>query len=396
MKKNRIFALALAMALCFALLAGCGNTNQDQGGQKDAAASIKIGVLAPLTGGVAQYGNAVNNGVQLYVEEYNAAGGLNGTPIELVVKDEEGDAPKAVTLFNQLLDEGVTAVIGSVTSTPTLAVVPEAFAENMPMITASATANDVTVDPATGNVYTNMFRSCFIDSFQGAKMAEFAADKLSAQTAAVLFCSEDDYSVGLKDSFVAQAAEMGMEVVATEAFGLNAVDYRGQLTNIAAKNPDVLYIAYYYENVALAAPQIADIGLTATLLGGDGWDGILNTIDNPQLINGAYYCSGYSTQDTSEKVQNFLSGYKAKYNNEEPTMFAAQGYDAAMILIAAMEKATGEVGSEEYRLSVIEQMSNIEIDCVTGHVTFDEQNNPQKSCAIITIENGEGIFWGNY
>ena len=412
MKNIRTLAMVLALVMCFGLLAACGGppaatptpaapaaptpAAPDPATPAAPAASVKIGVLAPLTGPVAQYGNAVNNGAMLFIEEYNAAGGFNGTPIELISYDEEGDAAKAVVGYNSLYDQGVTAVIGSVTSTPTQAVVPWAFEDNMPMITASATAYGVTVNEATGEVFTNMFRSCFIDPFQGEKMADFAMNELGAATAAILFCSEDDYSIGLKDAFVKKAGEMGLEIVALEAFGASAVDYKGQLTNIASKNPDVLFIPYYYENVALAAPQAAEAGITAPLLGADGWDGVLDIIADASFVEGAYFCSGYSIEDTSARVQDFLASYQAKYAGEVPNMFAAQGYDAAAILLAAMEKAAGEVGSEDYRLSVISELFATDLEGVTGHVTYDEFNNPQKTATINYITGGVATFWGSY
>ena len=408
MKNMRTLALILALAMCFSLLAACGGIPATTAtpaptaaapatGEPDAPAEpVKVGVLAPLTGPVAQYGNAVNNGIMLYIEEYNAAGGFKGAPVELVTYDEEGDAAKAVTGYNSLFDQGITALIGSVTTTPTLAVVPVALEDNMPMITASATAAAVTVNEETGEVYTNMFRSCFIDPFQGEKMADFAYNELGAKTAAILFCSEDDYSIGLKDFFVKKAGDLGLEIIAMEGFGANAVDYKGQLTNIASKNPDVVFIPYYYENVALAAPQAAEAGITAPLLGADGWDGVLDIIADASFVEGAYFCSGYSVDDPRDQVQDFLTAYQTKYNGEVPNMFAAQAYDAAAIMLAAMEKATGEVGSEEYRLSVIAELSATDMDGVTGHVTYDELNNPQKTATINYITGGVATFWGSY
>ncbi|NCB31820.1 MAG: branched-chain amino acid ABC transporter substrate-binding protein, partial [Clostridia bacterium] len=192
MKKFVCTVVALMMALvCFA---GCSAAPAQPAGDASASeaqpaaeaeaqpaaegGSIKIGMLAPLTGAVAEYGQAVANGVRMYTEELNAAGGINGKQIELVEYDEEGDSAKAVTGYNSLVDQGVTAIIGDVTTAPTVAVVVESQADNMPMITASATAASVTVNADTGAVYENMFRSCFIDPFQGNKMASFAGEKL--------------------------------------------------------------------------------------------------------------------------------------------------------------------------------------------------------------------------
>lgn len=368
-----------------------------------ASDTIKVGVLAPLTGAVAEYGNAVNNGVVQFVEELNAKGGINGKQVELVTYDEEGDPMKAVTGYNYLMDQGVVAIVGDVTTAPTKAVVAESQADGTPMITASATAKDVTCqlndDGSVAMVYENMFRSCFIDPFQGSKMAAFSKDVLSAATAAVLYNVGSDYSAGCAASFQETAQEMGLEVVAVESYADGAVDFQSQLTNIAAKAPDVLFIPDYYSVVALVAQQAYAAGVKATMLGADGWDSVMDVVTDPALLEGSYYCSGYSTEDTREEVQTFVKNYQAKYDGANPNMFAAQGYDAAMILCAAIEKAEAsgaKYGSDDYRQAIIDALKATDMDCVTGHVTFDEFNNPEKSAAIIKIEGGAAKYWGNY
>lgn len=396
MKKFRVLSLALVLVACLSLLAGCSSGNSENNG--DSGKTIKVGVLAPLTGNVAEYGIAVRDGAKLYIDQVNANGGVNGKTIELIEYDEEGDSTKAVTGYSSLVDKGITALIGDVTSLPTLAVAPEAYKDNMPMISASATAEGVTYDAETDTIYTNIFRSCFIDSFQGAKMASFAYENMSATTAAVLFDTGDDYSIGLKDAFIAKCEELGVEVLSEQGYATDSVDFQSQLTNIAAQNVDVLYVPVYYKDVSLIAQQAKSAGVTATLIGGDGWDTVLDVISDTSLLEGSYYCSGYSTIDTSEAVQNFLSDYKDSYDSV-PNMFAAQSYDATKILVAALEKAESqklEAGSDDYKQAVIDAMGATDMDCVTGHITFDEYNNPQKDAAIINVVNGEASFWGNY
>lgn len=397
MKKTiSLILVALLAVSCFAF-AGCTQSPSPSGGDAKTE-TIKIGLLAPLTGGVAEYGVAVANGVRLFVEELNAKGGINGKQIELVEYDEEGDAAKAVTGYNALVDKGVTAIIGDVTTAPTVAVVVESQADNMPMITASATAAAVTVNPETGAVYENMFRSCFIDPFQGQKMASFASEQLGAKTAAVLYNTGIDYSIGLSETFQAKAAELGLEIVSVESYSDGAKDFQSQLTTIASKNPDVLFVPDYYSVVALVATQADAAGMGATMLGADGWDTVLDVVSDASLLEGAYYCAGYSKNDTSEAVQNFIKAYDAKYGNT-PNMFAAQGYDAAAILFAAVAKVEAKnltAGSAEYKQAVIDEMNATDLDCVTGHVTYDEFNNPEKSAAIIQIKDGAEAYWGKY
>ena len=391
MKFKRMLTLVIAVTMLLSILTACG-------GGSAKGEPVKVGILAPLTGSVAQYGINVRNGAVLYLKQYNAKGGLNGKQIEVVEYDEEGDPAKAVTGYNSLMDQGITALIGDVTTAPTLAVVPEANNDNIPMITASATAAAVTVNEETGEVFQNVFRSCFIDPFQGEKMASFAVEKLSAKTAAIIFNTGSDYSIGLKESFESKAAELGLSIVATEGYSEGAVDFQSQLTNIASKNPDVLFVPYYYETVALIAQQAKSAGLSAPMLGVDGWDAVMSVVTDPSLLEGAYYCSGYSAEDTSPAVQQFLKDYNTEYN-VEPNMFAAQGYDAAMILVAALEKAEAKklkVGSNEYKQATIDAMKATDMDCVTGHVTYNEFNDPEKTAVIINITGGEAKFWGKY
>ena len=396
---KKLLCLLLALMLVFACLAGCsgdtdeGDANNDSNSPSSDGDTIKVGLLAPLTGDVAEYGIAVANGVRMYTEELNANGGINGKTIELVEYDEEGDEARAVTGYNYLMDEGVVAIIGDVTTGPTVAVVAESQADGIPMITASATAMNVTYDEETDTLYENMFRSCFIDPFQGEKMASFAVEIVGAETAAVLYNNGSDYSMGCAESFVEMAGELGLEIVANESYANEAVDFQGQLTNIAAENPDVLFVPDYYNTIALVAQQAASAGVNATMLGVDGWDTVLNVVTDPALIEGAYYCAGYSTQNTSEAVQNFLSAYQEKYDSV-PNMFAAQGYDAAMIMYDAIAKADAD-GSLDNE-TIIGYLKATDMDCVTGHVTYDEYNNPEKTASIINIVNGEAEYWGNY
>lgn len=394
MNMKKMLCIALALMMMLACLAGCGSSS----GSSDSN-TIKIGWLGPLTGGVAQYGIAVQNGVKLYVDQINAAGGINGKQIELISYDEEGDATKAVTGYNSLMDDEVVAIVGDVTTAPCIAVVSEAFADNTPMITASATAIGVTYNEDADQVYTNMFRSCFIDSFQGITMARFAVEELGAKTAAVLYDNGDTYSTGVYEYFKTTCDEIGLELVAEESYASGSVDFSGQLTNIAASNADILFLPIYYNDVALVAAQASDAGVESIMLGVDGWSSVLDAVTDPALIEGAYYCSGYSTEDTGDLVVKFLADYAAAYNGETPNMFGAQGYDAAWILCDAIAKAEAsgaEYGSDDYKQAIIDAMAATDSDYVTGHVSFDDHNDPQKTAAIINITGGAEAFWGSF
>jgi len=411
MKKSKMFYRIAAIMVALALLAACGNgtapppaqpdpgTGEPVQGEISAPAGevteVTIGLLGPFTGPVAYFGTSVRHGALLYINEFNARGGLQ---INVQEFNEEGDPMLAVTGYHDLFDRGVTAIIGSVTSGPTIAVVPEAFADGMPMITASATHAAVTFDESTGQLWSNMFRSCFIDPFQGVKMADFASEVLDASTAAVLFSNEIDYSIGLMESFIERAEELGIEIVAVETFADDAVSFHSQLTNIAAVNPDVMFFPAYVRHVALMGPQSVEVGLDTILLGADGWNGSIAAMADPSSIEGAYFISGFSEESEDPMVQAFIANYY-DVTGFAPNMFAAQAYDAAMILIAALELAIADglaPGTREFKDATIAHMSATNLTGVTGHITFDEFNNPQKTAFIITVDGGTESFWGTF
>ena len=230
---KRFFSMAMAVLMALSLVACGGDSSSAAGGSSAASGaasgeggSIKIGVLANTSDANANYGNAVKNGIMLYIDEVNAAGGVNGKQIEVIAYDDKGDATEAVTAFSRLVDDGVTAVIGGVLTGTTLAVADETYEIGMPQITASATAPGVTLlDPEdeSAGIRENVFRACFIDPFQGEKMAEYAAEKMGATTAAVIFETGNDYSEGLKNAFVEKCAELGVTVTNEEAYAAGVV-----------------------------------------------------------------------------------------------------------------------------------------------------------------------------
>ncbi len=381
MKKR--FLAALMAVLMLGAVTGCS----ENGGSGDAGNSdtIRIGGLAPLTGDASSYGVAVNNGIQMAVEDINADGGINGKQIQYIYYDEKGDATEAVNAYNKLVqNDQVVAIIGDVTTKPTLAVAQQSQQDNIPIITASATAAEVTL---TG---PNIFRACFTDPFQGELMASYASEKLGASTVAVLYDMADDYSSGIAEAFVAKAGELGMTVVAEEKYQDGDVDFKSQLTNIKGQNPDVLFLPVYYEDLRLISAQANEVGVTATLCGADGWDSVLTDNFDSSVLNGGVFCSQYSTESTDERVQDFISTYKEKYEID-PNMFAVLAYDATYMMATAIENA-GSTDSQ----AIIDAMAALEYDGLTGHMTFDEERNPQKSAVIVSIQDNAYKFVENY
>lgn len=375
--------MALAMLGAFS---GCSNTG-DGGSASGGSDSdtIRIGGLAPLTGDAASYGVAVNNAIQMAVEDINANGGIDGKQIEYIYYDEKGDTTEATNAYNKLVqDDKVVAIIGDVTTKPTLAVAQTSQQDNIPIITATATAAEVTL---TG---PNIFRACFTDPFQGELMASYASEKLGATKVAVLSDMADDYSSGIAEAFVAKAEELGMQVVADEKYQDGDVDFKSQLTNIKGQNPDVLFLPVYYEDLRLISAQAKEVGVTAQLCGADGWDSVLTDNFDSSVLNGGVFCSQYSTESTDERVQNFISTYKEKYEMD-PNMFAVLAYDATNM----MAQAISDAGSTDSQ-AIIDAMAALEYDGLTGRMTFDEDRNPQKSAVIVSIQDNVYKFVENY
>lgn len=294
MKKFLAMLLSLTLVLG---LAACGGGNQPSGGNaqnsggaagndagNDAGDSgsdsqpsggsdeITIALITNTTGDYAQYGIPVHNAAMLYINQINANGGINGKQVKVLEYDDKADGVETVNALNLAVENGATAVIGSVLTGATIALADATYDINMPQITASATAAGVTMidadDPAS-EIRENVFRSCFIDPFQGEKMADYSYNKLGAKTAAILYETGNDYSEGLMNAFVEKAGELGLEIVATEAFATGDKDYKAQITNIAAKTPDVVYAPVYYGEAGLAIQAARQLGMTATFVGGE-------------------------------------------------------------------------------------------------------------------------------
>lgn len=390
MKKILCFVLAAAMALS---LAACGNGSN---GNASDGNTIKVGVIANTTGDSSQYGIAVSQGAKLYIKQLNEEGGINGKQIEVVEYDDKGATADAVNAYERMKSDGVTAVIGAVLTNTTLAVADKTYEDNMPQITASATAASVTVlDPTDENsdIRTNVFRACFIDPFQGEKMAEYA-QKLGATKCAVLYDSGNDYAKGVGDAFAAKCKELGIECT-VEGYATGDKDFKAQLTNIKASGAEYIMCPNYLEDVGLIVTQARQQGITAGFLGGDGWSGV-SAYASAEDLEGSYFCSGYALGSNAE----FEEAYAAEYGEAPKQMFEALGYDAALLMCNALKSAEEqslEVGSDEYKQAVIDAMKATNgLEGVTGTFSFDDQNNPIKSASILQIQGGEEVFVENF
>lgn len=360
MKKISLAALSFVLFLC---VTGCSKKADD---------SIKIGGVFPLTGGVSVYGVECKNGIDLAIEEINAAGGVNGKMLVLISEDDEGNPDKSVNAFQKLTTkDDVKIIIGSLTSGCTKAMTQRAQAMKVLQIAPAATATDIT---EAGNY---IFRACFIDPFQGTVGGKFSIETLGAKKAAILYDSGNDYSVGLTENFEKTFRDLGGNIVAKESYATNDKDFNAQLTKIKNAAPDVLYLPDYYGTVALIAKQARAQGIDIPLVGADGWDG-LTANAGEEVLNG-YYSNHYAADSDSPAVQKFVGAFRDKYR-KDPNSFAALGYDSVYLLRDSIAKAGTADAS-----AVRDALENIDGDYVTGRLRFDEKRNPIKAAVMLQM-----------
>jgi len=370
-------------------LAACGSdsgSNEDKptanaGGNE--SATIKIGLNYELSGAVATYGQASVDGIVMAVDEINANGGINGKQVELVRYDNKSEPAEATTLATKLMtQDNVIAIIGPATSGSFKATIPVADKNKVPVVSGSATADDVTVDSSGVKEYA--FRTCFNDSFQGVTMANFAANSLDAKTAFVFKDNSSDYAKGLAENFTATFTAGGGSIVAEEAYVAGDKDFNAVLTRAKGMDFDVLYLPGYYEEAGLIIKAARDLGITAPVLGADGFDSpdLLN-LGGAAALNEVYFTNHYSSLDQDPKVVKFIEEFTAKYG-EEPNAFHALGYDTAMFVADAIGRASDLTG-EAVKAALAETK---DFPAVTGTLSVDENHNPVKAIVVIGLKDG--------
>jgi branched-chain amino acid transport system substrate-binding protein len=359
-----------------ALLPGCGG---ESGVERD---GIKVGFYGALTGPTATFAISGKNGAMLAVSEINAAGGVLGKPIVLLAEDDRGEASEAASVASKLITrDHVVALIGENASSRTLAAAPIAQTYRIPMISPSSTNVEVT---KKGDY---IFRVCFIDPYQGQALATFAHRDLKARTAAILVDARSDYSVGLAEAFRKAFESSGGRIVDELKYTEGDSDFSAQLTSLRPKNPDVLVVPGYYTDAGLIARQARSLGLTAALLGADGWDSPKLVEIGGDAIEGAYLSNHYSVDDPAPAVRKFVDAYKAKYG-AEPDSIAALTYDATRMLADAITRA----GSTEGKRIRDALASTRDFVGVTGTITMDADRNPVKPAVILKVEDGRFRF----
>ena len=392
---KKVLAFTMALAMVAASFAGCGNSSSTDTAATTAAAgettaavqgtgTVKVGMSGPLTGGASAYGLAVKAGMEIAVEEINAKGGLQ---LEFNAQDDEADGEKAVSAYNVLKDWGMQVMAGQVTTGAALAVAPESAADNMFNLTPSASAESLAT---TGD---NIFQMCFTDPNQGASAAELVSTKYAGSKVGIIYDSSDDYSSGLYKGFSANAATMGVEIVATTSFTAdNKADLSTQVTKCQEAGADLVFLPIYYTEAAQILSYANRIGYTPKFFGCDGMDGIL-TVEgfDTALAEGLALMTPFDANASDEATQSFVTKFKERMNGLVPNQFAADGYDVIYAIYDALTAAgvTGTESASEICDALKAQFTTMTVDGLTGTgMHWDENGMISKAPAAVVIENG--------
>ena len=367
----------LTRAAAAATLLGALSCGKGGGGNE-----IVIGEYGSLTGTTATFGQSTDNGIKMAFDEINTAGGVLGKKLKVLVEDDQSKPEEATTAVTKLINQNhVVAMLGEVSSSRSLAAAPVCQANAVPMVSPSST------NPRVTQIGDYIFRVCFIDPFQGAVMAKFAANTLKVKKVAILVDVRNDYSVGLQTFFRENFRQLGGQIVAEQSYSEGDSDFHAQLTQIKAVNPEAIYVPGYYTEVGTIARQARELGLTVPLLGGDGWDSPKLWEIGGTALNGCYLSNHYSVDDPSPLVQKFVGDYKTRYK-AAPDALAALGYDAAKILADAMSRAGSTEGAKvRDALAATKDFAG-----VTGKITINKDRNAIKPAVVLKVENGKFVF----
>lgn len=394
-KGKLAFILALMLVLALTM-SGCGGgapAGEKKEGDKAAAPAsdtIIVGTNFELTGGQATFGQAALNGVKLAFKQKNEAGGvLGGKKFKAIDGDNKSAPEESANLTTKLIDQDkVVTIIGATTSSNTLAAVPIATQKKIPVVSSSATNPKVTVNEADGKTNDYVFRACFIDPFQGTVMANFTSNELKAKKAVILIDSSSDYSKGLAKFFKEAFIKNGGEILAEEAYVQKDSDFKAVLTKIKGKNPEAIFVPGYYEEVGKIVKQGRELGITVPFMGGDGWDSPkLAEIAGPVALNNTFFSNHYASTDPDPKIVKFVADYQKEYGSV-PDSMAVLGYDAALMVINAVEKA-GSADPEKIKEALA---ATKDLEAVTAKITLNEKHDPVKAAAILEMKDGKQVF----
>ena len=385
--KKKVVAMFLAAVMAFSLVA-CGSKtdNGGNGGDAGGAETIKLGGVGPLTGGYANYGLSVQHGAELAVKEINAAGGVNGKQLELSFQDSQGDPESAVAAYGKLMDWGMDVFLGGVLSGETASVVAAAKADDVLVMETTGSA-DKCID---GN--DKAFRICFYDSYQGTAAADYLTDNALATEVGVFYQSDNDYSVGLYNAFVAECGNAGVTIKETQTFTTATnTDFSTQVNALVTSGVKVVFIPIYAEEASTFLTQAkGKFAEDVYFFGADGLDGILGKVSQDVTIaDNVLMMTPFAADSTDPKVQAFVKAYQDAYN-ATPDQFAADAYDAVYTVKAAVEAAGGSTSGAD--LAAV--MPTITVEGVTGTMTWNADGNTNKAASAILYKNGVGTLFG--
>ena len=392
--KKKFFALMMAMVMVLSLAAcGGGDDAQEEtaggetsGTEESSGAAFKVGVIGPTTGGAAIYGTAVANAAQIAVDEINALGG--DIQFELMVEDDTNDAETAVNAYNTLMGNGMQILLGTVTTTPALAVVPYTYDERVFTLTPSGSGDDVIENN------DNVYQVCFTDSNQGTRSAQYMDEHFDDLKIAIIYRNDDAYSQGIRDNFVAEAETRGMEIVYEGTFTeASQTDFNNQLTGAQSAGANMVFLPIYYEPASVILTQANSMGYAPTFFGVDGMDGILGVEGfDTSLAEGVMLLTPFNADATDDATVAFVTEYESLYG-ETPNQFAADGYDCIYALKLALETAgcTPDMTAEAINDALIAAFPTITLTGLTGDgegITWDSTGAVSKAPKGMVIENG--------
>ncbi|MBI2212044.1 MAG: ABC transporter substrate-binding protein [Acidobacteria bacterium] len=379
MKIDRIIPAVIAASSI--LLFGC--PPKESGGGGAASGEIVIGHLASMTGGQATFGQQTDQGIRLALEEINAAGGVKGRMIRIITEDTQSKQEEAATAVSKLISrDNVTAILGEIASSNSLAAGPIAQQNKIPMVSPGST------NPAVTEKGDYIFRICFIDPYQGEALAKYVANDMKLTRAAILRDVKSDYSMGLADFFKNTFTQLGGTIVADSSYAGGDSDFKSQLTTIKSQKPELIFVPGYYTEIGQIAVQARDLGITVPLVGGDGWESPKLIEIGGKALEGCFYSNHYHVDDPSPAVHQFVASYEKKYG-AKPDAMAALGYDSMKFLAAAMERAANLEGPTLRD----EIAKTADFQGVTGTITLGPDRNPlNKKLVVLEIKDGNLVL----
>ncbi len=381
MKKFLCMMMAVLMVLA---MAACGGEPANNGGNDTPdATTVKIGGIGPLTGAYANYGLSEKNGAELAVKEINEAGGIAGKQIELSYQDSQGESESAVNAYGKLMDWGMEVSLGCVLSGENASVVAAARDDDVLLITSGSA--DKCID---GN--DKAFRVCFYDSYQGAAAAQYIKDNNMVDTVGILYQSDNDYSVGLYNAFVAKCGELGITIAETQTFTSSTnTDFSTQVSALVSSGVKLVFIPLYAEEASTFLTQAhGKFADDVYFFGADGLDGILGKVEqDTSLANNVLMLTPFAADNPAENVQSFVKKYQEAYG-ATPDQFAADAYDAIYAIKAAVEKAGSTSGA-----ALASALTSLTVEGVTGTMTWGSDGNTNKPASAILYYDGVGTLF---